>query len=77
MLQKEDDKNIELTRRINADLRAKMAATSKAEDYETPDFTEDSAYVKDLEQTHKYAWVWGIVVIIAVIILIVVGINHG
>ena len=41
---KEDDKNADLTRRINADLRAKMDAQSKMED---PDFVEGSAYMED------------------------------
>ena len=41
---KEDDKNADLTRRINADLRAKMDAQSKMED---PDYVEESAYMED------------------------------
>ena len=44
MLTKEDDKNADLTRRINADLRAKIDSQSKMED---PNFVEDSAYMED------------------------------
>lgn len=38
MLSKQDDKNAELTRRINADLREKMKGTAKMEG---PEFVED------------------------------------
>ena len=47
---KEDDKNADLTRRINADLRAKMDAQSKMED---PDFVEGSAYMEDFLKKMK------------------------
>ena len=40
---KEDDKNVDLARRINADLREKMEASSKMEDV---DFVEDSDYLE-------------------------------
>ena len=47
---KEDDKNADLTRRINADLKAKMDAQSKMED---PDFIEGSAYMEDFLKNLK------------------------
>ena len=47
---KEYDKNADLTRRINADLRAKMDAQSKMED---PDFVEGSAYMEDFLKKMK------------------------
>lgn len=50
MLTKEDDKNADLSRRINADLRAKMDAQSKMED---PDFVDDSAYMEDFLKNIK------------------------
>ncbi len=50
MLTKEDDKNAELSRRINADLRAKMDTQSKMED---PDFVEGSAYMEDFLKNIK------------------------
>lgn len=50
MLTKEDDKNVELTNRINADLKAKMEATSKMED---PDFIDGSAYMESFLKKMK------------------------
>ena len=47
---KDDDKNADLTRRINADLRAKMEEQSKMED---PDFVEGSAYMEDFLKNLK------------------------
>ena len=47
---KDDDKNVELTRRINADLKAKMESTSKMED---PDFIDGSAYMEDFLKRMK------------------------
>ena len=75
MMTKEDDKNIDLTQRIDADLREKMETSSKgvADD---PDFTEDSAYVRDFKKTGKFAWVWVLLGVGAVTALIIVGLNH-
>ena len=50
MLTKEDDKNVELSRRINADLTAKMDASSKMED---PNFIDGSAYMEDFLKKMK------------------------
>ena len=75
MMTKEDDKNVDLTRRIDADLREKIDATSRST-AEDPDFTEDSEYVKDFKKTGKFAWIWVLVGIVAVVALIIVGLNH-
>lgn len=45
MLSKQDDLNDELSRRINADLRAKMEASSKLEG---PDFVDTEEYDSDI-----------------------------
>ena len=59
MVSKKDDVTDELTRRINADLREKMNASSKpVGDKEDPDYVEDSDYVRDLKKTGKYSWIW-------------------
>ena len=52
---KDEDRNAQLTQRINADLRAKMSETSKIAD--EPDAIEDSEYVKDLKKTGRFGWV--------------------
>lgn len=74
MLNKEADKNVELTERINADLRAKMAATSKQEEKDL-DLAEDSAYVKDFSKTGRFAWVWVVLGILLVVGLVIFGIS--
>ena len=45
----------ELSRRINADLRAKATATldESPEGGETPDFAEDAEYVKNFKKTRR------------------------
>ena len=72
---KEDDKNAELTRRIDADLREKMEVASRGVE-DDPDFTEGSEYVKDFKKTGKFAWVWVLIGLTIVVILIIVGLNH-
>ena len=57
---KDEDKS-RLSQRINADLRAKMAETSKISD--DPDLIEDSEYVKDMKKTGKFGWVWIVLII--------------
>ncbi|MBQ8992423.1 hypothetical protein IJ103_02855 [Candidatus Saccharibacteria bacterium] len=68
MVQKEDD-NTELTKQINADLRERAERTSKEMD---PDYVEDSDYAKDLKKTGRFAWVWAVLIILAIISLIII-----
>ena len=76
MLNREDDQNAELTRRIDADLREKMEASSKSNsEQKDPDFAEDSEYVKELSKTGKYAWIWVVVGAVVVVGLIIFGLN--
>ncbi len=77
IVNKEDDKNDVLTRRINADLRAKMYANSddsgkggKPAGNPDPDLAEDSEYVKDFTKTSKFGWVWIVLIVLAIISLI-------
>lgn len=72
MLSKEDDKNANLSRRIDADLRSRMEASAKLENGEM-DAVEDSEYTKDLKKTGKFAWIPLVIIVAGVIILVVVG----
>ncbi len=63
-----ENQNDELSKRISADLRAKLAETEKDEGKKDPDFTEDSDYGKDLKKTSKFSIVIVVLVIIAVIV---------
>ena len=76
MMTKEDDINQDLTRRIDTDLKEKMERTQRNDGKADPDFTEDSEYVKDFKKTGKFVWLWVLVGIIAVVVLIIVGLNH-
>lgn len=72
MLSKEDDKNANLSRRIDADLRSRMEASAKMENGEI-DAVDDSEYTKDLKKTGKFAWIPLVIIVAGVIILVVVG----
>ena len=65
---KDEDRNAQLTQRINADLRAKMSETSKIAD--EPDAVEDSEYVKDLKKTGRFGWVWIVLIVLALMSLV-------
>ncbi|MBR6964827.1 hypothetical protein IKH83_00740 [Candidatus Saccharibacteria bacterium] len=65
---KDEDRNAQLTQRINADLRAKMSETSKIAD--EPDAIEDSEYVKDLKKTGRFGWVWIVLIVLALMSLV-------
>ena len=63
-----ESKNDELSRRIQADLRTKMAGTGVI-DGETPDLVDESEYVKDFKKTGRFGWVWIVLVILAILSL--------
>lgn len=75
MMNREDDKNEELTRRINADLRAKTQVAKDVD--EDVDFVGDSEYVKDFKKTGSYAWVWVVIGVIILAVLIAIGVGRG
>ena len=64
IVNKEDDDNIELTNRINADLREKVART-QAPSGDDPDFSEDVAYLDDYAKTGRFSWLWFILIALA------------
>lgn len=64
-----ENKNDELSRRINADLRTKMGGTGVI-DGDTPDLVDESEYVKDFKKTSRFGWVWIVLIILAILSLI-------
>lgn len=76
MVTKNDDLNQDLTKRIDADLREKVEATSKNEKGAGVDFAEDSEYVEGFKKTSKFAWIWIAGILIAILTLIIAGINR-
>jgi len=78
IVNKENDKNTELSRRIDADLRSKAAANAKdVKDKVVPDFAEDAAYMKDLKKTGKFGWVWILLVGFAILLLVALGLSFS
>lgn len=70
MVNKEDDKNNNLEQRISADLRARAAEV--APDGEVTDFASDSEYIADTKKTGRFAWVWIVLIVLAIISLVII-----
>ena len=63
----------ELTRRINADLRAKAEEKSEiTKDGSDVDLAEDVEYLKDLKKTGRFGWVWIVLIVLAILSLVVI-----
>ena len=69
MVTKDEEDNVELTRRINADLREKTKRTHMA-DGEDPDFIADSEFFEQYEKTGRFGWIWFVLVGLALISLV-------
>ena len=72
MVNKNNLENNELTRRINDDLRDKMDTGMEVREGEDPDFVEDSEYVKDLNKTSKFGWMWIVLILGAILAVIII-----
>ena len=59
----------ELQKRIQADMDKKVAAGEHEHD-DTPDFVDDSEYLKETKKTGKFGWVWLVLIVLAIISLI-------
>ena len=70
IVNKDNTKKDELSRRIDADLRMKMSGGAGVINGETPDLVDESEYVKDFKKTGKFGWVWVVLIILAVLSLI-------
>ena len=67
IVNKENQQNDELSRRITADLRAKAVAAEEEDDV---DMVEDARYLKDLQKTSRFGWVWIVLIVLAILSLI-------
>lgn len=73
IVNKNNYKNDELSRRIDADLRAKALETAGGAGEERDgdvDFAEDSEYVRDFKKTGRFGWVWIVLILLAVLSII-------
>lgn len=68
IVSKNNDENSRLNQRITADLRERAQKEMQGSD---PDLVEDSDYAKDLKKSSSYAWVWVVLVVLAIISLVV------
>ncbi len=73
IVNKENTKKNELTRRIDADLKAKQIATAKIDGNADPDFAEDTEYVKNMKKTSKFGWVWIVLIVLAILSIVVIA----
>lgn len=73
IVNKDNKLDNELTRRIDADLRAKLSGNTLPEDG-TPqtDFTEDTEYMQDYKKTGRFSWVWVVLGFLAVVALVAI-----
>jgi LPXTG-motif cell wall-anchored protein len=69
MVTKDEDDNVELTRKINADLREKVQRTHIA-DGEDPDFIADSEYFEQFDKTGRFSWIWFVLIGLALASLV-------
>ena len=74
IVNKENNLDNELSRRIDADLRARAMETvdidgGEGDSVET-DFIDDSEYMKDLKRTSKFGWMWIVLIVLAILSLI-------
>ena len=72
IINKENSDKNELSRRIDADLRAKAMAMADAEDGSGPGFAEDSEYLRDTKKTGRFGWVWLVLIVMAVLSVILI-----
>ena len=69
IVNKEQEKDDVLTRRINADLRTKAKESA---DVDGVDLVEDAEYLKNTNKTGRFAWVWVILIVLAILSLVLI-----
>lgn len=72
IVNKEDTNKNELTRRIDADLKAKQLASADVEGNPDPDFADDSEYVRNMKKTSRFSWVWLVLIGLAILSIIII-----
>ena len=70
IVNKENTNKNELSRRIDADLKARQMATADIEGNADPDFAEDSEYVKNMKKTGRFGWIWVVLIVLAILSII-------
>ena len=69
IVNKEQEKDDVLTRRINADLRTRAKESA---DVDGIDLVEDAEYLKNMNKTGRFAWVWVVLIVLAILSLVLI-----
>lgn len=69
IVNKEQEKDDVLTRRINADLRTRAKESA---DVDGVDLVEDAEYLKNTNKTGRFAWVWVALIVLAILSLVLI-----
>lgn len=70
MVSKDNSQDDELSRRISADLRERAYETVDVDGEGDVDFAEDAEYLRDLQKTSRFSWVWIVLIVLATLSLI-------
>lgn len=70
IVNKENTNQNELSRRIDADLKARQMAAAEIEGNPDPDLAEDSEYVRNMKKTGRFSWVWLVLIVLAILSVI-------
>ncbi|MBQ3413561.1 hypothetical protein IJH33_01795 [Candidatus Saccharibacteria bacterium] len=66
-----EEKN-ELSRRIATDLRERQKKSEQVEAART-DFTDDTDYLNETKKTGRFAWVWAVLIVLAIGSVVVIA----
>lgn len=69
IVNKEQEEDDVLTRRINADLRTRAKESA---DVDGVDLVEDAEYLKNMNKTGRFAWVWVVLIVLAILSLVLI-----
>lgn len=65
---KDNNNDSQLNQRITAELRQRVQGNSDSSS--SPDFANESEYMRDLQKTNRFSWVWIALVALALVSLI-------
>lgn len=66
----QQDDRTELQKRLADELAAKAKKKAQMADRERPDGVTDSEFLRESRQTTSFAWIWIVVVVLAVALII-------
>jgi hypothetical protein len=72
---RQDDNRSELQRRIAAELTEKARKKAELENQPQRDGITDSAYIKDTQTTSRFAWIWILLIVGAVVATVIFILN--